>query len=70
MIDLVTLLTVIHECNILAGQMLLPYDIASNCSWHYEYTLKEYFNGNYDNYRIMYEEFVRMYDAGEIPTPN
>jgi len=70
LIDLVTLLTVIHECNLLAGEILLPQDIAAHCSWHYEYTLKNYFGGNYDNYRIMYEEFVRMYNAGEIPKPN
>ncbi len=57
----------IHECNMLAGEMMLPRDLAADCSWHYEYTLQNYFDGNYDNYRIMYEEFVKIYEAGEIP---
>tara|TARA_A100001011_G_C14034579_1_gene725139 strand:- start:204 stop:365 length:162 start_codon:yes stop_codon:yes gene_type:complete len=51
----------------LAGEMMLPRDLAADCSWHYEYTLQNYFDGNYDNYRIMYEEFVKIYEAGEIP---
>ena len=69
MVDLVTVLTIIHECNLLAEKMLLPYDFAQYCAGWYQYTLDNYFGGNYDNYRIMYQEFVRMYDAGEIPPP-
>ena len=66
MIDLVTLFNIIHECNLLAGEMLLPRDIAAHCSWHYEYTLQNYFGGNYDNYRIMYEEYIKMLEEGLI----
>jgi len=61
MIDLLTLFDLIHKCNLLAETMFLPFDTAKTCSEIYEYILGNYFNNDYEAYKIAYEKFVADY---------
>ena len=42
-------------------------NMVQECSTTYAYTLKEYFSGDYETYKVMYEKFVELYDANLIP---
>ena len=61
MIDLLTLFDLIYKCNLLAETTFLPIDTAKTCLEIYEYILGNYFNNDYEAYKIAYEKFVAGY---------
>ena len=52
------LFDLIHKCNLLADIMVLPIDTAKTCSHIHEYILGNYFNDDYEAYKIAYKKFV------------
>jgi|ETNmetMinimDraft_23_1059889.scaffolds.fasta_scaffold09122_2 hypothetical protein len=59
--DLISCMEIIYWCNKVAEVTVVPFNVAEQCSAYYEYTLTTYFAGDYDAFRLSYENFHNMF---------